>query len=357
MSIQSYIDHKIHKRNLGIYFRGGRWLFHIVTLLMTLFYYHIIYISKCNITGHRWFSWQQTLLLTAPFIIFFYTFCLVLIPLCFKQNKLKKFWSYFLIAMLIFPLIEYGAYQWVKSNFLSQLNITIYSISIGKAYLNFITGFIGCCSILYFMELLEEISSNKESWQNQEEIAATELRRIKTQMHPEFMVRSLGGIAALAQNKNDHAPEAVVDFSDVLRYRLYRSKEKLIALEQELSQLQKLIQLHNYLPQQNGTAELEINGTPEQYWIVPLSLLNIAEAMLATFKPEQDWNMFLFLLIDDNEIQVALELNSSPNAAINTQIESLRTELEQILYSGINFTVETQESSYSLRVCIPIFKK
>lgn len=357
MSIHSYIERELIRKSIGTYFRRGKWVLHLLFLLL----FWLIYSLKQAGPAKSWTT-EKLLIsfsLLLPFTLFFYTYCLYLVPFCFKQNKFRKFWLLLLLLLLAFPLFDFGLIHWAK-NHLPELKTDIddkhFLSSIGNTYFSFISSFAGFTSLLYFMELLEGVNTHKETYQNETQLAATELHLIKTQMNPDFMIRSLDGIIQLTEARSEHGPASVIDFSDVLRYRLYRSKEKLVALSEELTHLGNLMQLHNFLPGQEETCTLEIEGLSEGAAIVPLSLINIVEPILATYSANSDWSVLVYLLAEEKELQVAVELVSTHQDGLDLLFERIREDLYRLLYTGLNFTIEKEQHTYSLRTCIPIFR-
>lgn len=357
MSIHNYIEHQLIRKNIGTYFRNGKWILHVLVVLVFMVAFVLRFSGKLS-------EWSVKKVLVSistliPFLVFFYTYCLYLIPFYFKRNKFKRFWIILLTLLAIFPILDYALLlrtspilPELAEDFQNQSTM----MSIAKAYFNFVTSFIGFTSMLYFMEILEGINIHKETDVHKSQLDATELHRIKTQMNPDFMVRSLDGIIQLADTQNPLAPDSVIDFSDVLRYRLYRSKEKVVPIEEELLQLHNLFRLHNAIPGQGASCILEVDGNREPAMIVPLSLINIVEPLLATFDAEARWSLLMYLLIEDKEIQVAIELTTDQSAVIEAQSQRIHEDLQQLLYTGLNFTVEKEDKTYSLRTCIPIFR-
>lgn len=360
MGPSQYIERQLLYKNLGTYFRRGKWFIHVLLILFFMFVYVIKYTGR---GPDKLFTLERILTsisLTLPFIAFFYTYCIYLIPFCFKRNKYKQFWILLGAALVVFPFIDYLLQRWAM-HILPRLEESMNSYTpwfvIARNYFKFITSFVGFSALLYFMELLESVNIDKETAQYEQELTATELRRIKTQMNPEFMIRSLDGIIQLAENADSKAPDAVVDFSDVLRYRLYRSKERLVLLSAELAQLENLFAFHNALPGQQHTCTLETEGAAgDESQVVPLSLINIAEPLLTTFRPGTDWSMLMYLLVETDEIQVAVELTGDDDTRIVQQAERIHKDLEQLLYSGLTFTTEKDQNNFSLRICIPIIR-
>ncbi|WP_118975114.1 histidine kinase [Taibaiella koreensis] len=359
MSIHNYIEQELIRKNRGIYFRRGRWLMHVLFILIFCFA-SVVEIAE-SVKHLHLLSATLTIGvgLAAPFLVFIYFYCLYLIPYCFKLNRYRRFWTILLLMMALFPLIDIGLKTWAKP-YLPGMEAVLDKghpfQSVVRHYFTFISGFIGFACLLYFMELLEGISTDKETAENQSLKLATELHLLKTRMNPAFMVRSLDGIIALEEQQGEHAPDSVVGFSDVLRYRLYRSKERLVPLGEELAQLGNLMRLHNVLPGQEDTCSLETEGDIENTRIVPLSLINIAEPLLATFKPGGTWSLLMYLLMEEKEIQVAVELSAEGEEAITAETQRIHQDLQRLLYSGLNFTVEKEQNTFSLRTCIPIFR-
>lgn len=357
MGIDQYISLQLLKKNRGTYFRRGKWIFHVLFVLL----FFVIAFSDHLGTMSHWTTAGiiASTCVTLLFFIFFYIYCLYLVPVYFKQNRYRKFWELLILLLAVCPLISYGVTQWARP-YLPELNHKLAGHSqgyaIGSAYLRFITTFIGFTSLLYFMELLESISIRKQTAKDQSQIAATELQLIKTRMNPDFMIRSLEGIINLAEHRDEKTPASVVDFSDVLRYRLYRSQQKILPLTEELIQLNNLFRLHNVLPEQEASCTLEAEGDSGGKFIIPLSLINIAESLLTTYTPNTHWSMLMYLLIEEKEIQVAIELTTVEEAAIEEQAKRIRKDLQRLLGPNLNFTVEKEDNIYSLRTCIPMIK-
>ena len=357
MSLSNYIDRQIILKNRGIYFKKGRWVFHILLGLLILS--GNVVDSLGELSKSHFNQIVISILSSLPFILFIYYYCLYMVPYLFKQNLYKKFWMELVLLLIALPpvifLIRFGTQNilpGVTADFKKDGNL----LTLGKDYSSFISMFVGFTAMLYFMELLEEISTVKETDDHKKEHYSAQLNKIKTQINPIFMSESLEGIIALAETKDEHAANAVIHFADVLRYRLYKSRDKLTTVEQEVYQLQNLFELRNSFPFQMGKCILEIQGDIPNAKMVPLTLINLVESLLTFGKNDPDWSLLMYLLIEDDEIQVAIEINSPTSSLLENQFEKIKKDLEQLTYEGINFTIEKETNNYSLRTCIPTFK-
>lgn len=72
---------------------------------------------------------------------------------------------------------------------------------------------------------------------------SSELKLLRSQLHPHFLFNTLNNIYALSRMKSDLAPEAILKLSDLLSFMLYESKEDRIPIEHEILFLEDYIAL------------------------------------------------------------------------------------------------------------------
>lgn len=84
----------------------------------------------------------------------------------------------------------------------------------------------------------------RERWkQTEKEKLQTELSYLKAQINPHFLFNSLNSIYALAIEKSDHAPAAIVLLSDMMRYVLDESGREWVSLDKEIHYIRSYIAL------------------------------------------------------------------------------------------------------------------
>jgi len=353
MSLNHYIDRQIIAKNRGIYFKKGRWIAHVLLLAL----YWLIMVTD-NVDKPGDLTWHKGLIGTlpiVPYLCFFYYYCLYLVPYCFKQKRYKKFWTAMAALFVTIPLITLAvqyAIQWRWPGLLEGLKPAVGANIVG-AYYAFFSSFVGYSAALYLMELLEEVSTVKETAQYKKEHHAVVLSRIKTQLNPAFMSESLGGIIQLAETGNAAAAESVIHFSDLLRYRLYKSRGLRVELNQELAQLQNLFTLQQLFPGP-GNCRLEVDGNLGNTLITPMSLINLAEPLLQACRATPEGSLVMYLLVEETGIQVALELGTALSEETDDLLYKIREGLQQLIQREINFTIEKASNNYSIRTCIPI---
>jgi sensor histidine kinase YesM len=103
-----------------------------------------------------------------------------------------------------------------------------------------------------------------------------ELQFLRSQLNPHFLFNSLNNIYALVYANSSKALPAIAELSELLRYMLYHSEEK-VALDKELDYIRKYIGLQKLRYEQPIHAELFITGSTTDIAIAPLVLIPFIE--------------------------------------------------------------------------------
>lgn len=353
--LQDYVQHRLRVKNRSVYFKKGKWIFHLVCIALI---WAVIYlqmkpsISQAPPRGAAWVA----LLGELPFLVFFYYYCLYLIPVCFKQNRYRRFWTILLVLLAIVPWMEAALQVGIFQNFplLGAEHPPVRSWRfVWNLYRDFGTAFLGFTTVLFLMELTEGIRTTKEMALDTEALEQTEVQLLKTRMDPAFMTRSLDAISTLADERSPEAPQAVVQFADILRYRLYRSHQVQVPLAEELTQLRNLFLL--YQTQQAGDAILDVEGDLPDALITPLLLLNLAEPVLTLLQADATGSMLMYLLAEPEGLNIAVDLTTSRDPeTVSTQFRKIVAESNRIAGTPLAFTTEVTMPTFSLRLWLPL---
>jgi two-component system, LytTR family, sensor kinase len=104
----------------------------------------------------------------------------------------------------------------------------------------------------------------------------SELSFLRSQINPHFLFNSLNNIYSLAYQRSDRVLPAIAGLSDLLRYMLYDTTEK-VPLEKEAEYIRKYIELQKLRFEQPIQASLHISGETENVLIPPLLLIPFVE--------------------------------------------------------------------------------
>ncbi|MFB9078775.1 sensor histidine kinase [Flavobacterium procerum] len=105
----------------------------------------------------------------------------------------------------------------------------------------------------------------------------TELIYLRKQTNPHFLFNSLNSIYSLAHKKSDLVPDAIVTLSELMRYMLYETDNKTVALEKEINYIQNYIELQKLRLNNIEDIIINVHGDTRNKFIEPLLLISFVE--------------------------------------------------------------------------------
>lgn len=139
--------------------------------------------------------------------------------------------------------------------------------------------YIGVWVIIYFMYQLLRKSNEIEKAKiiAEKNSKNAELELLKTQLNPHFLFNALNSIKALVIIDPEKSRTAIVQLSEILRFTLQYSREKLIPLQQELAEVEKYLSLEQLRFAGRLDVQIDKPSFAEQFQIPPAMLLTLAE--------------------------------------------------------------------------------
>ena len=191
--------------------------------------------------------------------------------------------------------------------------------------------------LVVFLALLLKI---RQRWkQTEKEKIQAELSYLKTQINPHFLFNTLNSIYALALEKSDLAPAAIVKLSEMMRYVLHETGKEEVTLEKEIAYITSYIELQQTRFDGSLRSVFTVTGRPEGKKIVPLLLIPFVEnAFKYGVNAEEDSDIRIQIDIgaDDLQLQVVnnkVTVRQPDPAHSGLGIGNTRRRL-QILYPG-----------------------
>lgn len=134
------------------------------------------------------------------------------------------------------------------------------------------------------------------------ERSAAELKNLRNQINPHFLLNTLNNIYALIAFDTTRAQQAVQELGGLLRYVLYDNQQRMVSLRKEMEFLKTYIELMRIRLQQNVRIETHINipqHTDPQ--VAPLIFISLVEnAFKHGVSPSRPSFILLSLQVDDN---------------------------------------------------------
>jgi len=347
--LQQNIENHITQSNKNVYFKNGRG---ILIVLFILFFIGDNYtlLSHAQIGGYQILqSVIFSLIISAPLVYFILKFCRYYIPKYFKNSHYKKFWKLICFNLIVLPtltlllLLVYKNYMPIDNAQIEKSNIQLTI----RAYLYFYLYFLSLTGTLFIFECFENIQLLKKTKTEERNLNISNKKHLKNNISPEFMNQSLEEIITLTEHKNEKANDYILQFSNVLRYKLYQINSPRIDIKTSIEALQERVKMHNTTS--NNTIELIITGDPDNINVPPVFLLEFYEKLITLAEQESVKDVESHIWID-TEINMVIEL-----VAIKDSNDII--SLEEILaqhYATTHYTFEinTTNHHYTLQICL-----
>jgi len=124
-----------------------------------------------------------------------------------------------------------------------------------------------------------------EHWQRSEEArleaerakAEAELKHLRNQISPHFLLNTLNNIYALTTFDTDKAQQAILQLSNLLRHLLYDDQQLMVALDQEVEFMRNYVNLMKIRLPQNVNVGFRVEGDTRHTKVAPLLFIPLIE--------------------------------------------------------------------------------
>lgn len=253
-----------------------------------------------------------------PKIIFVYLVTQIFMPRYFLQQRMGYFMCIYLVSIVAFGLLqrvidntiilEYFLTHWTKEKLLSVPPL-LYSI----IKLQFVVTI--PFTIKLFYHWTQERSHALEI---QTDKMQTELQLLRAQFHPHFMFNVLNSLYSKILSKSDESAEIVLKISDMLRYAVYESQEK-VNLQDEVNYLQNYIELQQLRFDNALDISFAVKGDPSSYKIEPFLIMPFIENSFKycmNSETSSGW-ITVYMEVIEDWLQIKIENSHSRSSKFN----------------------------------------
>ncbi len=217
-----------------------------------------------------------TFLFHAGLVISVYLNLYFLIPRYLNRQQYLIYLSGLLVLFVFYYLIHVFTFD-ILSEILFEGYYLITFYSFTELFKYFII-YVGLTTLFFLSsQWFELIESRKKLAETEKENVQNELKALKAQINPHFLFNSLNTIYSLALKNAKNTAEVVLKLSDVLRYMIYESNEKYVALEKEITFIRNYIELQKLRTHVSEVVSFEINGQTKDQLIAPLIFIVFIE--------------------------------------------------------------------------------
>jgi sensor histidine kinase YesM len=200
----------------------------------------------------------------------FYLTAFVLYPKYFNR---KKWWLYFLCFAALLILSYY-----LKLIFTQQFYPGVTLDSWAHRILFFPPVVFFVAATIYRL-IVDKINFDKKQKEIIAEQLSIKLKFLRSQVSPHFIFNVLTNLVSLARKQSKQLEPALIMLSDLMRYMLYESDEKKVALSKEIEYLESYINLQQLRFGEDVKIDVDINLSDDvlQKNIEPMLLIPFVE--------------------------------------------------------------------------------
>lgn len=184
----------------------------------------------------------------------------------------------------------------------------------------------------------------------------SEILHLKSQINPHFLFNTLNSIYSLTRVQSPDAPDAVMRLSKILRYMLYETKKKTIAIEDELKMIRDYISLQQLRFGKKAAVTITTDIDDYTGQITPLLMLPLVEnafkhgmGSTSAISPVD-----ISIHLKNKQLQAIIR-NQSISSSIKQEqdegigLSNIQRQL-QLLYHEYNFTFGEEEQDFVVKL-------
>lgn len=320
------------RRPLGI-------LIHIISWGI-LFGFPFFFFERGN-GSINWLAYVRHTAVPFSFMIVFYVNYFVLVPRYIFQNQTKRYVLYNLILLVCTGIL---LHFWQSLTFDPSFAPKSKRPGMPPGWLFFLRDIVG---LVFTMGLSAAIRMSARWTQNEaarkeaeKSRAEAELKNLRNQLNPHFLLNTLNNIYALIAFDSEKAQQAVQELSKLLRYVLYDNQQTYVPLCKEVDFIRNYIELMRIRLSSNVEMTTQFNIQPDsQTLIAPLIFISLIEnAFKHGISPTEP--SFISIHISERDKEVTCEIRNSNHPKTMTDKSGSGVGLEQvsrrleILYPG-----------------------
>ena len=289
----------------------------------------------------NWMAYLRHSAVPLSFMIAFYVNYFLLVPRYLFQSQTKRYITYNILLLCVIGLM---LHLWRSLTFDPSFVPMPHRSGGPPGWLFFVRDML---SLVFTIGLSAAIrmsarwtqaeAARKEAERNRSE---AELKNLRNQLNPHFLLNTLNNIYALIAFDTDKAQQAVQELSKLLRYVLYDNQQTYVPLGKETDFIRNYIELMRIRLSSNVQMTTQIDILPDSRTLIaPLIFISLIEnAFKHGISPTE--RSFIHIHLAENETEVICEISNSNHpknimdkSGSGIGLEQVNRRLE-ILYPG-----------------------
>lgn len=194
-----------------------------------------------------------------------------------------------------------------------------------------------------------------KQWKNiqklKNEKAIAELALLKNQINPHFFFNTLNNLYSLIKNDPDTAQAYVLKLSDMMRFTIYKGKEEMVTLQDEVTYLNNFIELQTARYHKKIVIDFQQNIKNRETLIPPLLFIILLENAFKHGVESLVDNAFIRIQLreDEHRIDFSIKNNFDLDELSKTNgigLKNLKDRLNLLFPNAHNLTYESDTNIY-----------
>lgn len=323
------------------------WIFFIVINLLV----NIQFLPLSLLTA------RMVLVITLNIIVYYICYK-KLAPNFFVEKTYVKFYVYALLIIFISCSIRLIFEPSIIQNYMPFINkpVILWAMIIISQSL---VVFIACMLSISNETLALESALTKTQIEKNE----ADLNLLKAKINPHFLLNTLNNIYAINYEESPRTSGAIMQLSKVLSYTIYKSKNSLIVLSEEIELLESLIGLYQLKFDNQLRIQLTLNETVTQSPIeIPsLVLFSLLENAFKHSDLSENPKTYVNINLDLKGNKLIFEIINSvslikkhadANYFSGLGVDAIKQLLKQKYNNNFNFEIDKKNDSYKVTLII-----
>lgn len=286
-----------------------------------------------------------------------------LIPEFLLKKKYKEFLLWFISTAVVFILLQ----RVVVVFFTFRVIYPDSNFSEPFFRYNFLYSFLNIYvmpAIFASVKLFEYWYANqKRNQELMQEKLESELKFLKSQIHPHFLFNTLNNLYALTLDKSEKAPEVVVKLSGLLSYMLYECNVPRVPLDKEITILNDYLELEKIRYQRELKSKLDVIGRINGKMIAPLLLLPFVENAFKHGLSKDIRNPWISIAVNLEDLNLVFKVeNSKPETETTDEfgytegigLKNVRRRLELIYADNYELNIWNEEKTFTIELVLTL---
>ena len=302
------------------------------------------------------------LLYVAPITIF-YLHSDIILPYFFIKRRYLYYTAsvlalcgiYFFINIMLSPVYE-------KLVEMVTLETPSFHIATGKAFIfiRFFVFFITLAASGMYGYSIQNAKRELVLKEMEKQQMESNLQLLKSQLSPHFLFNAMNSLYSLSLKKSEELPNAILTFSDLLRYNTYDSAADYVNVEKEMEYLHNYIKIQKLRVAEGSTISFseEIDGNASVK-IAPMILVPFVEnAFKHGRSAEGTVDIAIRICVTASEIDFFISnkifASGTKDFAHGIGIQNVKTRLQLIYGPKHHLEIQEMETEYKVALKITI---